>query len=206
MKPNHFSLLACAAIETAIAQLQAQDQGEYARLKPLHGKVFCIQLTQVEWPLYLVFAKSIQVLNAYEGDVDVSVTADATALYQVSEGDSLTELIKQDKLKLDGDVNLLQSFSHYLRHIELDFAEPISKYIGDAPTHMLVSGTKQLAQTAKQVFEKSRSHVGQLTTEEYRLAPHQIEFIHFRDNLEELAENTTAIETRIASLREKITP
>ncbi len=206
MQPNHFSLLTCAALETAIAQLQAQDQGEYARLKNLHGKVFCIQLSQLEWPLYLVFAKQIQVLSIYDGDIDVSVTADATTLYQISEGESLTELIKQDKLKLDGDVNLLQSFSHYLRHIELDFAEPLSRYIGDAPTHMLVSGAKQLASSAKQVFEKSRSHVGQLTTEEYRLAPHQIEFIHFRDNLEELADSTSALVTRIDKLREKITP
>ncbi|MDO6612653.1 SCP2 sterol-binding domain-containing protein [Shewanella sp. 1_MG-2023] len=206
MHPNHFSLLTCAALETAIAQLQAQDQGEYARLKNLHGKVFCIQLSQLEWPLYLVFAKQVQVLSIYDGDIDVSVTADATTLYQISEGESLTELIKQDKLKLDGDVNLLQSFSHYLRHIELDFAEPLSRYIGDAPTHMLVSGAKQLASSAKQVFEKSRSHVGQLTTEEYRLAPHQIEFIHFRDSLEELADSTSALVTRIDKLREKITP
>ncbi|GIU52012.1 SCP2 domain-containing protein [Shewanella sp. KT0246] len=206
MQPNHFSLLTCAALETAITQLQVQDQGEYARLKNLHGKVFCIQLSQLEWPLYLVFAKQIQVLSIYEGEVDVSVTADATTLYQISEGESLTELIKQDKLKLDGDINLLQTFSHYLRHIELDFAEPLSRYIGDAPTHMLVSGSKHFANTAKQIFEKSRSHVGQLTTEEYRLAPHQIEFIHFRDNLEDLVEETSTIASRIDKLREKITP
>ncbi|ARD23978.1 MULTISPECIES: ubiquinone biosynthesis accessory factor UbiJ [Shewanella] len=206
MQPNHFSLFACAGLETAIAQLQAQDKGEYARLKQLHGKVFRIQLTQVEWPLYFVFAKQIQVLNAYEGEVDVSISADVTTLYKVTDGDSLTELIKEDKLTLDGDINLLQSFSHYLRHIELDFAEPLSKYIGDAPTHLLISGAQQLASTAKDIFYKSRSHVGQLTTEEYRLAPHQIEFIHFRDNLEELADNTNAIADRIASLREKITP
>ncbi|MDO6775370.1 SCP2 sterol-binding domain-containing protein [Shewanella sp. 3_MG-2023] len=206
MLPNHCSLLACAAMETAIGQLQAQDQGEYARLKPLHGKVFKIQLTQVSWPIYLIFAPQIQVMSAYEATVDVSITADVTTLYKVTEGANLTELIKQDKLILDGDINLLQSFSHYLKHIELDFAEPLSKYIGDAPTHMLLTNTKHLASSMKQVFEKSLSHVGQLTTEEYRLAPHQIDFIHFRDNLEQLVDRTTSIESKIAKLREKITP
>ncbi|WP_076539316.1 SCP2 domain-containing protein [Shewanella sp. UCD-KL21] len=206
MLPNHFSLLACAAMETAIGQLQAQDQGEYARLKQLHGKVFKIQLTQVNWPIYLIFAPQIQVMSAYEATVDVSITADVTTLYKVTEGANLTELIKQDKLILDGDINLLQSFSHYLKHIELDFAEPLSKYIGDAPTHMLLANSKQLASTLKQVVAKSWSHVGQLTTEEYRLAPHQIDFIHFRDNLEQLVEQTTSIESKIAKLREKITP
>ena len=206
MLPNHFSLLACAAIETAIGQLQAQDQGEYARLKQLHGKVFKIQLTQVDWPIYFIFAPQIQVMSAYEADVDVSITADVTTLYKVTEGANLTELIKLDKLILDGDINLLQSFSHYLKHIELDFAEPLSKYIGDAPTHMLLANAKQLARTLKQVFQKSRSHMGQLTTEEYRLAPHQIDFIHFRDNLEQLVEQTSTIESRITKLREKNTP
>ena len=60
----------------------------------------------------MVFAKEIQVLSRYEGDVDVGLHADATTLYRVTEG-AITELIKQDKLSLES-LNLLQA-SHYLR-------------------------------------------------------------------------------------------
>ncbi|GGP62415.1 DUF1243 domain-containing protein [Shewanella algicola] len=204
MAVNQFALLVCAAIETGFNRLPPQAKDDYAKQKSLHGKVICIQLSQLSWPIYLIFAKQIQVMSHYEGDVAVTVNADASTLYQLTEGANLTELIKQDKLSLEGDIQLLQTLSHYLQHIHFDFAEPLSRYLGDAPTHKLITGAKQLGQEVKQVMLKSRAHVSQLTTEEYRLAPHKIEIIHFRDNLEELVSQTEQIEAKIAKLREQI--
>ena len=206
MMPQEVVLLVCAAIETGLKKLQAQAGDDYSRQRQLHGKVFRIQLSQLSWPLYLVFAKEIQVLSRYEGDVDVSLHADATTLYRVSEGANLTELIKQDKLKLEGDLNLLQSFSQYLRGIEFDFAEPISRYLGDGPTHKLISTGHQAKGFALEVLRKTRSHLGQLAVEEYRLAPHPIELMHFRDQMDDLVADTRAIEQRIAQLRDQIKP
>lgn len=206
MMPQEVVLLVCAAIETGLKKLQAQAGDDYSRQRQLHGKVFRIQLSQLSWPLYLVFAKEIQVLSRYEGDVDVSLHADATTLYRVSEGANLTELIKQDKLKLEGDLNLLQSFSQYLRGIEFDFAEPISRYLGDVPTHKLISTGHQAKGFALEVLRKTRSHLGQLAVEEYRLTPHPIELLHFRDQMDDLVADTRAIEQRIAQLRDQIKP
>ncbi|MBO6226118.1 MAG: SCP2 sterol-binding domain-containing protein [Shewanella sp.] len=206
MMPQEVVLLVYAAIETGLKKLQAQAGDDYSRQRQLHGKVFRIQLSQLSWPLYLVFAKEIQVLSRYEGDVDVSLHADATTLYRVSEGANLTELIKQDKLKLEGDLNLLQSFSQYLRGIEFDFAEPISRYLGDGPTHKLISTSHQAKGFALEVLRKTRSHLGQLAIEEYRLAPHPIELLHFRDQMDDLVADTRAIEQRIAQLRDQIKP
>ena len=206
MMPQEVVLLACAAIETGLKQLQTQAGDAYTRQRQLHGKVFRIQLSQLSWPIYLVFAKEIQVLSRYEGDVDVSLHADATTLYRVTEGANLTELIKQDKLSLEGDLNLLQSFSHYLRSIEFDFAEPLSRYLGDGPTHKLLSTGLQAKTLAHEVMRKTRSHLGQLAIEEYRLAPHRIELIHFRDQMDDLVDDTRALEQRIAKLRDQIKP
>ncbi|MCS6242225.1 ubiquinone biosynthesis accessory factor UbiJ [Shewanella baltica] len=206
MMPQEVVLLVSAAIETGLKKLQAQAGDDYSRQRQLHGKVFRIQLSQLSWPLYLVFAKEIQVLSRYEGDVDVSLHADATTLYRLSEGANLTELIKQDKLKLEGDLNLLQSFSQYLRGIEFDFAEPISRYLGDGPTHKLISTGHQAKSFALEVLRKTRSHLGQLAVEEYRLAPHPIELLHFRDQMDDLVADTRAIEQRIAQLRDQIKP
>ncbi|MGL4711058.1 MAG: ubiquinone biosynthesis accessory factor UbiJ [Shewanella sp.] len=206
MMPQEVVLLTCAAIEMGLKKLQAQAGDDYSRQRQLHGKVFRIQLSQLSWPLYLVFAKEIQVLSRYEGDVDVSLDADATTLYRVSEGANLTELIKQDKLKLEGDLNLLQSFSQYLRAIEFDFAEPISRYLGDGPTHKLIGSSHQAKDFALEVLRKTRSHLGQLAVEEYRLAPHPIELMHFRDQMDDLVADTRAIEQRIAQLRDQIKP
>ncbi|MCL1142144.1 ubiquinone biosynthesis accessory factor UbiJ [Shewanella gaetbuli] len=205
MTVNHFALLTCAAIETGLTKLPASAQQEYARLKNLHGKVFCIELSQLSWPIYLIFAKQIQVMSRFEGDTHVTVKADASTLYQLKEGANLTELIKQDKLSIEGDLQLLQTFSHFMQHIEFDLEEPLSRYIGDGLTHKVVSTSQLLGQELSTVFNKTLSHLSQLTTEEYRLAPHKIEYIHFRDNLEQLVTQTDQIEQRIAQLRDTLT-
>ncbi|MFT5789743.1 MAG: ubiquinone biosynthesis protein UbiJ [Shewanella sp.] len=202
------SLLTCAAIEVSLNKLIAQSPEDYATLRSLHGKVLCIQLTQLNWPLYLLFAKEIQVFSQYEGDVTTQVNADITTLYQLTEGANLTELIKQDKLSLEGDLSLLQTFSHYLQGVEFDFAEPLSRYIGDAPTHFVSQSLKRAKQDITQVLLKTRSHLSQLTTEEYRLAPHKLEYIHLSDTIEDIAVAVDALESRIEQLlhRAKVKP
>ena len=198
------SLLTCAAIETGLNKLIAQSPEDYSSLRSLHGKVLCIQLTQLRWPLYLLFAKQVQVFSQYEGDVTTKVNADITTLYQLTEGANLTELIKQDKLSLEGDLSLLQSFNHYMQSVELDLAEPLSQYIGDAPTHFVSQGLKQAKQDLSQVFQKTRSHLGQLTTEEYRLAPHKLEYIHLSDTIEDIALDVDALGSRIEQLLNRV--
>ncbi|NRD72306.1 SCP2 sterol-binding domain-containing protein [Shewanella sp. VB17] len=200
---REFTLLLNAGLEIALKLALTQSPVEYAKLRSLHGKVLCIQLSQLSWPIYLVFAREIQVLSQYEGDVTTKVNADITSLYLLTEGANLTELIKQDKLSLEGDLDVLQTFSHFLKKIEFDFAEPISTYLGDAPTHILITGIKQTKNNIAQIFRKSRSHVGQLTTEEYKLAPHRIEFVHFGDEVDELIFNTNAVEKRINDLQSR---
>ncbi|WP_299805362.1 SCP2 sterol-binding domain-containing protein [uncultured Shewanella sp.] len=198
------SLLTCAAIEISLNKLISQSPEDYAKLRNLHGKVLCIQLSQLNWPLYFLFAKEIQVFSRYEGEVTTKVNADATTLYQLTEGANLTELIKQDKLSLEGDLSLLQTFSHYMQQVEVDFAEPLSHYIGDAPTHFIHQGLKRAKQDVTKVLLKTRSHLGQLTTEEYRLAPHKLEYIYLSDRIDDLAADVEATATRIDQLINRV--
>ncbi|MCK8045791.1 SCP2 sterol-binding domain-containing protein [Shewanella sp. 1CM18E] len=197
-------LIACAAIEISLNKLISQSPEDYAKLRSLHGKVLCIQLSQLNWPLYFLFAKEIQVFSRYEGEVTTKVNADVTTLYQLTEGANLTELIKQDKLSLEGDLSLLQTFSHYMQQIDVDFSEPLSRYIGDVPTHFISQGFKQAKSDLTNVLRKTRSHLGQLTTEEYRLAPHKLEYIHLSDKIDDLATDVDAVSTRVDQLINRV--
>ncbi|MCL1075251.1 ubiquinone biosynthesis accessory factor UbiJ [Shewanella dokdonensis] len=203
---RQWRLLSCSALETALAKLVQAAGSEALRLKPLHGKVFCFQLQQLSWPLYLVFANEIQVLSDYQGIVDVKVIGNATDLYRLREGESLTELIKQDKLRIEGDLTLLQQFSNFLQNVSMDIAEPLSTLLGDAPAYWLSSSANRASEGLRQVLQKTWSHLGQLATEEYKVAPHKLEFIRHCDRIDELTAAVDALEQRIATLKDKISP
>ncbi len=205
--PAHqWRLLCCGAIETALAKAMSLSSIEPSKLKPLQGKVFCFALSELSWPMYWIFSDEIQILSDYSGNVDVRVKADATQLLKLREGENLTELIKQDKLSIEGDLGLLQQFSQFLQQLDPDVVEPLSRYIGDAPAHWLTNGLARAKSDLQMVARKTWSHLGQLATEEYQIAPHKLEFIRHCDRIEQLVTQVTSLEQRIAKLKDNITP
>ncbi|MCL2912210.1 SCP2 sterol-binding domain-containing protein [Shewanella corallii] len=206
MLQREWPLLVCAAAESGINRMIQQAPAEYARAQ-LDGKSVTMELTQLSFPLTLIFSgQRAQVLSRYEGDVSVSVKADAATLIKLGEGAQLTELIKQDKLSLDGDLATLQALSQFLQQNPLDFAEPISHYLGDAPTHKLFETLKSGQMFALKVLQGTRDHLSELATEEYRIAPGRLEYLHFKDRLEDLCRDVDNIDTRIQQLTDKVKP
>lgn len=206
MLQREWPLLVCAAAESGLNRMIQQAPAEYARAQ-LDGKLVTVELSQLPFPLTLVFSgQRAQVLSRYDGDVSVRVKADAATLIKLGEGAQLTELIKQDKLSLEGDLACLQALSQFLQQNPLDLAEPISRYLGDAPTHKLFDTLKTGQALALKVLQGTRDHLGELATEEYRIAPGRLEYLHFKDQLEDLCQDADSIDARIQLLIDKVKP
>ncbi len=205
MLQRELALFVCGAVELGFEKLLAQT-GASPRHYGLHGKRLAIELTELPFPLFLIFDDSVTVLSRYEAETDVRVKASVSALYALSQGESLSMLIKADRLDIDGDLNVLQGFSRLIKEQQFDIGEPLSRYIGDGPAHKLQSGGRWLGSELKRIGDKTLSHLAQLSTEEYRLAPHRIEFIHLKDNIDSLVQDTDTIEKRINQLRDRLTP
>lgn len=198
-----FPQLVCGAVETGLNLLRSQSPENYVRQHQLKQKVIEIQLSQLDFPLYILFANQIQVYSHFDGDVAVKVYGDLTTLYRISEGSSLTELIKQDKLQLEGDLSSLQAFSQYLQQNPFDFPEFFSKYLGDVPTYILQQQFKQTISFAKNAYVNTQQHIKALATEEYKLAPSKMEYYLLVDNIDALIIDLERTEIRIQNL-EKI--
>ncbi len=197
------ALLCGCALESALSRLMRLNPHLQHDFQALNGNVIEIQLTQLPWPLFFICNDEILVLTHYEADASVSLRADLQTLARIHKGAGLTDLIKAGKLRIDGDINVLQRFSGYLKKLEFDLTEPVSKYIGDVPAHLLQTGFTQLRDKLKSISRGTTQHVTELAVEEYRLAPHRIEYIHFCDQLDDLSSDTAALEQRVARLKER---
>ncbi len=197
------ALLCTSALETALKQIMDLNSHLHSDFKILNGKVIEVRLIQLPWPLYFICNDEILVLNHYEAATDVCLNTDLMTLKKIHEGASLTELIKADKLHIDGDINVLQQFSNYLEKLEFNLIEPVSKYIGDVPAHLLNSGFSRVIEKVKSITTGTTQHLSELAIEEYKLAPHRIEYIFFKDQLEDLSSNTDTLEKRIKILKEQ---
>ncbi len=81
-------------------------------------------------------------LAEYEGQPDCYLSLNLSALPELREQSNITKLIKQDKLILEGDIQLAQKFAQLMTDCKPDLEEWLSRVTGDVVAHTLVQGVE----------------------------------------------------------------
>lgn len=191
------------AIETSLNTLLKDDEDSQRRLARLKGKVIGVTINEFGKQLYFVFSQQIDVLGAYEGEADCQLALNLSVLPELRKQANLTQLIKADKLSLDGDIQLAQQFSALLSGLKPDVEEKLSQYTGDIVAHTLVSGAKQGARFIQQGVAKRQRDLAEVITEEWRLAPQALEIAYFADQVDDLKMDVARCEARLNRLMEQ---
>lgn len=193
-----------AVIETSLNQLLALDKQSPERLRKLTGKVLKLELRKLK-PLWFAFSeRRLDVLARFEGEADAVLSLSLTALGLLKEPSALTRYIREEKLDLSGDPQLVQAFSALLGELDIDWEEELSCYTGDVVAHTLCSGARQARRFVGRELCRSQRQVAEYLTEEARLAPGPLEVASFNDDVDELAQQMKAIELRLARLEQQV--
>jgi ubiquinone biosynthesis protein UbiJ len=68
---------------------------------------------------------------------DVDIKLKSSVFLALFQGEDLTELLRQDKIVIHGDVKTAQLLVDLLQQIDIDFEEVLSKYTGDIIAHQV---------------------------------------------------------------------
>ncbi|EOD77681.1 Protein YigP [Grimontia indica] len=196
--------LVTAVVETSLNTLLKQDVESQRRLARLKGKVLRVRLTGINKQLVFVFSQQIDVLADFEGDADCDLALAISVAPQLKDKANLTKLIKEDKLHLDGDIDVAQQFSNLLNGLNPDIAEWLSHYTGDVVAHTLVRGAQQGLAFLKQMTERNQRYVGELVVEEWRLAPGALEVAYFADQVDDVQSQASRLSARFEAFEKKL--
>lgn len=199
-----FYLLVNATIETGLNRLINDDPDLSRQCSRLKGKVLQLHIKEVDKTLTFVFSHQVDVLGDYEGQPDCYLSLSLKTLPQLRERVNITQLIKQDLLELEGDLQLAQKFSTLLSDAKPDIEEWLSHWVGDAVAHTVVHTGKQFFATARQQVQKHQSHVSQVLTEEWKIAPAPLEVAYFCDQVEDINKQADQMALRLQALAEKL--
>ncbi|WP_318459809.1 ubiquinone biosynthesis accessory factor UbiJ [Photobacterium leiognathi] len=191
------------AVETALNQLIKDDADSQRRLTRLRGKVISVKLNEFNKTMYFVFSHQIDVLAGFEGEVDCQLALNLSVLPELRQQANLTQLIKADKLALDGDLQLAQHFSSLLSGLKPDFEDKLSEYTGDVVAHTLVSSVKSGSRFICQGIKNRQRDLAEVITEEWRLLPQPLEMMHFCDQVDDLKSDVARFEARLNQLLER---
>ncbi|WP_087024713.1 ubiquinone biosynthesis accessory factor UbiJ [Thaumasiovibrio subtropicus] len=202
--PLHTPLkvLVSGAIEVALNKLLTEENRP--QLKRMQGKVLQVTLKELSLTMTYVFSQQIDVLGEYEGEPDCHLLLNITALPQLQQQSQITRLIKDDKLDVEGDLDLAQQFSSLLKQLKPDWEEVLSTYTGDVVAHTLVSGSKRQAERLKAWLTVRERDIAEVVTEEWRLAPGPLEVAHFCDQVDDLRSAQAHLEARFEQLSDRL--
>ncbi|AMG30667.1 SCP2 domain-containing protein [Grimontia hollisae] len=193
-----------AVVETSLNTVLKQDAESQKRLARLKGNVLRVRLTDINKQLVFVFSQQIDVLADFEGEADCDLALAISVAPLLKDKANLTRLIKQDKLHLEGDIDVAQQFSSLLNGLNPDIAEWLSHYTGDVVAHTLVRGAQQGLAFLKQMTERNQRYVGELVVEEWRLAPGALEVAYFADQVDDVQSQASRLSARLDAIEKKL--
>jgi len=198
-----FEPLVTAAIESTLNTLINDDPELGRRLARLKGQVIQVHLKELNKTLTFVFSQQIDVLADYEGQPDCYLSLNLSVLPELREQSNITKLIKQDKLILEGDIQLAQKFAQLMTDCKPDLEEWLSRVTGDVVAHTLVQGVKNVGGFVASQANKHQNHFAQVLTEEWKIAPAPLEVAHFCDQVDDVKSAAARLEAKLNALLEK---
>ncbi|EIE1227021.1 ubiquinone biosynthesis accessory factor UbiJ [Vibrio vulnificus] len=198
-----FEPLITAVIETSLNVLVKDNPDLEKRLLRLKGQVIQVHLQEVNKTLTFIFSQQIDVLANYEGQPDCYLSLKLAVLPDLKEQANITKLIKQDKLILEGDIQLAQKFAQLISDAKPDVEEWVSRVTGDVVAHSLAQGVKNVGGFVGRQAKKQQHHLAQVITEEWRLAPGPLEVAYFSDQVDDAKSDLARLEARLQKLLEK---
>ena len=198
-----FDPLVTAVIETSLNTFVNDDPALVRRLSRLKGQIIQVNLKELNKTLTFVFSQQIDVLSDYEGQPDCYLSLNLSVLPELREQSNITKLIKQDKLILEGDIQLAQKFAQLMTDCKPDLEEWLSRVTGDVVAHTLVQGVKNVGGLVAKQATKHQNHLAQVLTEEWNIAPAPLEVAHFCDQVDDVKSSAARLEAKLNALLEK---
>ncbi|MFY3327181.1 ubiquinone biosynthesis accessory factor UbiJ [Vibrio fluvialis] len=195
-----FEPLITAVIESSLNTLIKDDPELGRRLARLKGQVIQVHLKEINKTLTFIFSQQIDVLANYEGEPDCYLSLNLSVLPELREQANITKLIKQDKLVLEGDIQLAQKFSQLMTDCKPDIEEWLSRVTGDVVAHTVVQGAKNVGALLSAQVSKHQNHLAQVLTEEWRVAPGPLEIAYFCDQVDDVKSQAARLESRLNQL------
>lgn len=198
--------LVLSAVESAANRLLALDPNTQARISKLSAKQLAIKLLELDETVVMAFSERIDLLKPDSEQVawDCKITLSIWSIKELQDPSRITQLIKQDKLDVEGDIQLAQDFSALIKQLDIDWEEHLSRYFGDVFAHQAVKTAKRAHQSALANIHKVMKVVSEGALEEKKVAAPGIAVAHFAEQVHQTRADVERLQSRIDLIQARL--
>ncbi len=195
----------CALLEKIINEVLALNVNGLGALLPLEQKTLTVLLAELTFPLsFSVDQQQILVTSLTERS-DCQLTSSIASLIALKKEQQITELIKQDKLELNGDMKVAQQFAALFENLAIDWQSELAVHIGDIPTYKLSQFSLWLGEKVKFAAKQIPADASEWLVHEKRLVVTRSQISSFNQQVTSIADEVLSLQARIEQLAEKLT-
>jgi len=193
----------CSTIEYAVNKALAFNIKGNNVLKALEQKTLTLVLTELGFPLsFSINENKILVTSLIERS-DCTIKTSVKTLLELKKEQQITELIKQEKLDVQGDIKVAQLFANIAESLEIDWQSEIAKHIGDIPTYKLSKFGKNVAKNFNSATQQIQADASEWLVHEKRLVVTSSQLHRFSQQVSEVSRQADTLSERIQRLAQK---
>lgn len=193
----------CSTVEFAINQALALNINGNNVLDSLEQKTLTIILTELGFPLSFSINENKVLVTSLTERSDCTIKTSVKTLLELKKEQQITELIKQEKLDVQGDIKIAQLFANIAETLEIDWQSEIAKHIGDIPTYKLSQFGKNLAKKFNFASQQIQADASEWLVHEKRLVVTSSQIHDFSRKVAEVSRQTDILSERIQRLAQK---
>jgi len=198
-----FQQTLCSTIEFAVNQALALNINGNNVLSALEQKTLTILLTELGFPLSFSINENNFLVTSLTERSDCTVNTSVKTLLELKKEQQITELIKQEKLDVQGDIKVAQLFANIAESLEIDWQSEMAKHIGDIPTYKLSQFGKSLAKKFNFATQQIQADASEWLVHEKRLVVTSSQVHDFSRQVSDIARQVDIISERIQKIADK---
>ncbi len=140
------------------------------------------------------------VTEAGSAEADARISGSALTLLRLLIEREAERPLVDPALQISGDVEFVQSVYHLFKTMRIDWQEPLSRVIGDVPTHGLEQLIDSLKSFTRQAADSTRRNLDEYLHEESRLVPPRNQVEAFDCEMDELRLRLDRLHARVQEL------
>lgn len=211
-------------IEKAINHFLALDYESANRLNALQGKTVVIDLKIATRDARAKLGRSFVAKNAPQDDIcgkfaiqfenkkveilaeipanpDLIIKGMPLSLFGLSFSKDKRKHFFADNVVIEGNLELGQQVTDLFDQLEIDWEEPLSRWVGDVPAHQVGRAVRGLKDFTQRLCDSMSRNVTEYVHEEVELFPPREALHDFFNDVDELRMDVDRIEARIEKLR-----
>lgn len=196
--------LLCSALEAIINKALALSLNGTQSLYPLEQKNLVVHLAELGFPLSFIVNNSKVLVTSLSENPDCAIHTSVKTLVALKNEQSLTELIKQDKLDIVGDIKIAQQYANMAETLDIDWQSELAKHIGDIPTYKLTQLSKKLADKLGFAVKQIQADSTEWLVHEKRLVVTSSQIAAFNLQVSELEIHTETVNDRFLAIEKAL--